>query len=112
MILMDDTPSIVNGVEEGRLIFDNLKVHRVHFVVEHSGNCAVFDLHHDEIVAVAVNVLILCIDPVRIWSSISLAYETKEADIMDRPPRNAQNDRLVNFRLISFAYLQIGMIKP
>ena len=30
---------------------------------------------------------------------------------MDRPPRNAQTDRLVNFRLISFAYLQIGMIQ-
>lgn len=30
---------------------------------------------------------------------------------MDRPPRNAQTDRLVNFRLISFAYFQIGMIQ-
>ena len=30
---------------------------------------------------------------------------------MDRPPRNAQTDRLVNFRLISFAYLQIGIIQ-
>jgi sodium/potassium-transporting ATPase subunit alpha len=43
--------------------------------------------------------------------AISLAYETREADIMDRPPRNAQTDRLVNFKLISFAYLQIGMIQ-
>lgn len=43
--------------------------------------------------------------------AISLAYETKEADIMDRPPRNAATDRLVNSRLISFAYLQIGVMQ-
>ena len=30
---------------------------------------------------------------------------------MDRPPRNAKLDRLVNARLISFAYLQIGIFQ-
>merc|ERR1711966_620079 len=29
----------------------------------------------------------------------------------DRPPRNAATDRLVNRKLISFAYLQIGMMQ-
>jgi len=43
--------------------------------------------------------------------AISLAYEEKESDIMDRAPRNAATDRLVNRRLISFAYLQIGMMQ-
>ncbi len=40
--------------------------------------------------------------------AISLAYETAESDIMKRQPRNAKTDKLVNERLISMAYGQIG----
>jgi magnesium-transporting ATPase (P-type) len=43
--------------------------------------------------------------------AISLAYENKEADIMQKPPRNALTDRLVTGKLINFAYLQIGVIQ-
>jgi sodium/potassium-transporting ATPase subunit alpha len=43
--------------------------------------------------------------------AISLAYEEPESDIMLRPPRNAATDKLVNARLISFSYLQIGVIQ-
>lgn len=40
--------------------------------------------------------------------AISLAYETAESDIMKRQPRNPRTDKLVNERLISMAYGQIG----
>lgn len=40
--------------------------------------------------------------------AISLAYEAAESDIMKRQPRNAKTDKLVNERLISMAYGQIG----
>ena len=40
--------------------------------------------------------------------AISLAYEQAESDIMKRQPRNPQTDKLVNERLISMAYGQIG----
>lgn len=40
--------------------------------------------------------------------AISLAYETAESDIMKRQPRNPKTDKLVNERLISMAYGQIG----
>ncbi len=43
--------------------------------------------------------------------AISFAYETAESDIMLRKPRNAAVDRMVNRRLISFSYLQIGVIQ-
>ena len=42
--------------------------------------------------------------------AIALAYEGAESDIMKRPPRNPFSDRLVNMRLISVAYGQIGII--
>lgn len=41
--------------------------------------------------------------------AISLAYEAAESDIMKRQPRNPLRDKLVNERLISIAYGQIGM---
>lgn len=40
--------------------------------------------------------------------AISLAYEAAESDIMKRQPRNPRSDKLVNERLISMAYGQIG----
>ena len=43
--------------------------------------------------------------------AISLAYEKAEADIMKRQPRDPLRDKLVNERLISLAYGQIGMIQ-
>merc|ERR1711998_322923 len=41
----------------------------------------------------------------------SLAYEAAEADIMERPPRDAKEDHLVTLKLVSFAYLQIGVFQ-
>ena len=43
--------------------------------------------------------------------AISLAYEKPESNIMERPPRDPQRDKLVNNRLINMAYGQIGMIQ-
>jgi len=43
--------------------------------------------------------------------AISFAYENCELDIMDRQPRKSKLDHLVNTKLISFAYLQIGVIQ-
>lgn len=57
-------------------------------------------------------VLILCIDlGTDLLPAISLAYERSESDIMRRQPRNSRFDRLVNRRLISFSYFQIGVIQ-
>ena len=40
--------------------------------------------------------------------AISFAYERAESDIMKRKPRDPIKDKLVNERLISLAYGQIG----
>ena len=43
--------------------------------------------------------------------AISLAYEEAEEDILNRPPRNLETDRLMSYRLLSYSYLQAGMIE-
>jgi len=54
----------------------------------------------------------LCVDlGTDLVPAISMAYEKAESDIMERQPRNPKKDKLVNSRLIGFAYLQIGIIQ-
>jgi sodium/potassium-transporting ATPase subunit alpha len=114
MILLDDNfASIVTGVEEGRLIFDNLKKSIAYTLTSNIPEISPF------LVFILANVplplgtvTILCIDlGTDLWPAISLAYEEAESDIMKRKPRDPIRDKLVNERLISVSYGQIGMMQ-
>uniref|UniRef100_A0A8C5WJX0 Sodium/potassium-transporting ATPase subunit alpha n=1 Tax=Leptobrachium leishanense TaxID=445787 RepID=A0A8C5WJX0_9ANUR len=113
MILLDDNfASIVTGVEEGRLIFDNLKKSIGYTVTKNI----------PEMIPFMVYVIISCPLPVGaitilfielgtdIIPSIALAYEKAESDIMTRKPRNPRKNRLVNQQLLSYSYFHIGKI--
>jgi hypothetical protein len=39
--------------------------------------------------------------------AIGLAYETRESNIMERPPRNPKKDTLVDGWLLSWSYPQV-----
>jgi len=114
MILLDDNfCSIVNGVEEGRLIFDNLKKSIAYTLSSNIPEISPFLFFIIFQVPLPLStVLILCIDlGTDMVPAISFAYENPELDIMERYPRNAKRDHLVNAKLISFAYLQIGLVQ-
>lgn len=55
-----------------------------------------------------LNLILQLLFPAPKVPAISLAYEQAESDIMKRQPRNPKTDKLVNERLISMAYGQIG----
>merc|ERR1711874_438158 len=114
MILLDDNfASIVTGVEEGRLIFDNLKKSIAYTLTSNIPEISPFLLFILADVPLPLGtVTILCIDlGTDMVPAISMAYEHAESDIMKRKPRNPFTDKLVNERLISMAYGQIGMIQ-
>merc|ERR1719180_694756 len=114
MILLDDNfASIVTGVEEGRLIFENLKKSIAYTLTSNIAEISPFLLFILADVPLPLGtVAILCIDlGTDMVPAISMAYEQAESDIMKRPPRNPFTDKLVNERLISMAYGQIGMIQ-
>merc|ERR1711937_245353 len=114
MILLDDNfASIVTGVEEGRLIFDNLKKSIAYTLTSNIPEITPFLVFMCFSVPLPLGtVTILCIDlGTDLLPAISLAYEQAENDIMKRNPRNKFTDKLVNERLISMAYGQIGMIQ-
>jgi len=114
MILLDDNfSSIVAGIEEGRLIFDNLKK-SIAYTLEHLTPEVVPYLMYFvlEVPLPLTVVLVLCIDlGTDLFPAIALAYEEPESDIMTRPPRNQVTDRLVGWRLFVWAYLQMGLIQ-
>merc|ERR1712136_416759 len=114
MILLDDNfASIVTGVEEGRLIFDNLKKSIAYTLTSNIPEITPFLFFIMADIPLPLGtVTILCIDlGTDLLPAISLAYEQAESDIMKRNPRNKFTDKLVNERLISMAYGQIGMIQ-
>ncbi|KAK4291857.1 hypothetical protein Pmani_035336 [Petrolisthes manimaculis] len=113
MVLLDDNfASIVLGVEEGRLIYENIKK-SISFT---------FTSNIPELVPFIFFIIAQVPKPLGIGTilfidlgtdlvpAISLAYEKAESDIMKRKPRNIE-DRLVNKRLMMAAYGQIGVIQ-
>ena len=114
MILVDDNfASIVKGVEEGRLIFDNLKKSIAYTLSSNIPEIGPFLAFITLQIPLPLDtVLILLIDlGTDMFPAISFAYETPEADIMKRPPRDSKRDRLVNKKLLFFAYLEIGVMQ-
>ncbi|KAJ8972442.1 hypothetical protein NQ317_000033 [Molorchus minor] len=101
MILLDDNfASIVTGVEEGRLIFDNLKKSIAYTLTSNIPEISPFlAFILCDVPLPLGTVTILCIDlGTDMVPAISLAYERAESDIMKRRPRNPWADKLVSER--------------
>ncbi|MEQ2246393.1 Sodium/potassium-transporting ATPase subunit alpha-1, partial [Ilyodon furcidens] len=96
-----------------RLIFDNLKKSIAYTLTSKIPEMSPFLLFVIASIPLPLGtVTILCIDlGTDMIPAISLAYEAAESDIMKRQPRNSKTDKLVNERLISMAYGQIGMMQ-
>lgn len=114
LILLDDNfASIVIGVEEGRLIFDNLKKSIAYTLTSNVPEISPFLAYIILGIPLGLGtVTILWIDlGTDMVPAISLAYERPENDIMKRKPRDSKSDKLVNQRLMSLSYGQVGVIQ-
>ncbi|KAJ4990386.1 h k atpase alpha [Stagonosporopsis vannaccii] len=114
MVLLDSFAAIVEAVQYGRLVYDNLKKTIVYLLPAGSfselwpviTNVA-FGI--PQILSSFLMIIICCLTDCA--AAITLAYEKPEADLMLRPPRNPRKDRLVNTRLIFHAYFVIGLLQ-
>jgi sodium/potassium-transporting ATPase subunit alpha len=114
LILTDDNfASIVKGIEEGRLIFSNLKKSIAYTLTSNIPEIIPFLTQIVLKIPLGLTtIMILCIDlGTDILPAISFAYEFAESDIMMIPPRNRHTEPLVTPQLISWSYLQIGIIQ-
>lgn len=111
VLLDDDFTSIVNAIEEGRVIYDNLKK-TIAYTLTHAVP-EVWPMFLNLVLSfpnALSGLLILSIDLLTEQGpAISLAYEKAEADVMSRPPRDIQKDRLISGTVLRYSYLIAGI---
>ncbi|EJD43838.1 calcium ATPase [Auricularia subglabra TFB-10046 SS5] len=115
ILLNNDFSSIPVAIENGRLVFDNLK--KVILYLMPAGTytefMAVYELTN---VFFGMQIplssyLQVCFSITNdVVMSVSLMYEKPESDLMTRPPRNARRDRLTDWRFFVNIYLFIGLL--
>lgn len=113
MLLLDDNfCSIVNGVEQGRVVFDDLKKSITYTLTSNIPELVPFlAFIIVQCPLPLTTILILCVDlGTDFVPAVSFAYEEAELDIMERMPRNARYDSLVTSKVIGHAYLTNGFI--
>jgi len=127
IILTDDNfSSIIGGIEEGRLLFDNLRLSiaytLAHLWPEVMKCCFAWSLciWRVQVFPIVLNFALgmpLGLDPLQILSidlacelppAVSLAYEPPERDIMSVEPRS-QHAPLVSNQLMTYSYLLSGI---
>ncbi len=113
LVLMDDNfATIVNAVEEGRTIFDNLKKFITYILTSNVPQIIPFIAFALLNLPLAITVvLILSIDlGTDLLPAIGLGSEKPEHDVMRKPPRSRREKLLTKWMLIR-AYLLMGMIQ-
>ncbi len=110
ILLNDDFGAIVDGIREGRLIFENLKKCICYVLSSNIPELIPFLLFIAMKIPLGIEVIvILLIDlGTDLAPAISLAYEEPEDKIMRVPPRD-EHAHLVGLRLMVIAYCTIGV---
>jgi len=115
LVLLDNNfSSLIVAIENGRLVFDNLK--KVALYLLPAGSFS-------ELMPVLANfflgiplplssflMIIICI-LTDMAPSLSLMYEKPEADLLTRPPRNPKEEHLVNAQFFLHAYGFVGVLE-
>jgi sodium/potassium-transporting ATPase subunit alpha len=114
MVLLGSFSSVIEAVQYGRVVFDNLK--KVICYLLPAGSFSefwpvfmnvVFGL--PQILSSFLMIIICCFTDCA--AATVLSYEKPEADVLLRKPRNVKKDRLVNWQLILHAYGVLGIIE-
>ena len=115
MILTDDNfASIVNAVEEGRAVYENIKKFTTYIFTSNAPEAVPFILFafSGGRIPLALNVMhVLAVDlGTDMIPALALGAEPPEPGIMDRPPRNLKA-HIITRRLLLRAYLWLGLVE-
>eukprot|EP01012_Entosiphon_sulcatum_P052110 TRINITY_DN715_c0_g1_i1.p1 TRINITY_DN715_c0_g1~~TRINITY_DN715_c0_g1_i1.p1 ORF type:complete len:1400 (-),score=202.88 TRINITY_DN715_c0_g1_i1:49-4227(-) len=113
IVLTDDNfASIVNGIAEGRLMFENLKKSVAYTLVHLLPEILPLFLNAFATFPLALTTIqLLCIDlGTEMFTAISFGHEPAEDKIMSVPPRDP-GAPLVSWRLLLYSYAQMGIIE-
>lgn len=114
MVLLDSFSAVVNAVEHGRTVFDNLKKTICYLLPAGSFSefwpvitNVLFGL--PQILSSFLMIIICCFTDCA--AATALAYEKPEADVLLRKPRRPKKDHLVDWKLILQAYGFLGVLE-
>jgi potassium/sodium efflux P-type ATPase len=115
MILMDDNfSSIVNAIEEGRAVYENIKHFTTYIFTSNTPEAVPFIVNSftGGRIPIALDVMhVLSIDlGTDIVPALALGAEPPEPGTMDRPPRKL-SDHLISRQLLVRAYLVLGPVQ-
>lgn len=113
MVLLDDNfATIVNAIEEGRTIFENIKKFVAYILTSNIPEILPFlAFVLIKIPPALTVVLILAIDlGTDLLPALGLGKETPESDVMKRPPRS-KKERLLTPNLLFMSYGIVGMLQ-
>lgn len=115
MILTDDNfASIVNAVEEGRAVYDNIKKFTTYIFTSNTPEAVPFIVwaFSRARIPIALNVMhVLCIDlGTDIMPALALGAEPPEPGVMDKPPRSLK-EHVVTVPLLIRAYMYLGPLQ-
>jgi len=115
MILMDDNfSSIVNAIEEGRAVYENIKHFTTYIFTSNTPEAVPFIVNSftGGRIPIALDVMhVLSIDlGTDIVPALALGAEPPEPGTMDRPPRKL-SDHLISRKLLVRAYLVLGPVQ-
>jgi sodium/potassium-transporting ATPase subunit alpha len=113
MILLDDNfATIVNAVEEGRAVYENIKKFLTYIFASNIPEAVPYLAYILLKIPLPLTIIqILAVDlGTDMLPALALGAETPTPDMMKRPPRKMK-ERLLNLRLIVRAYLFLGPIE-
>ena len=114
VVLLDSFPAIVVAVEYGRLVFENLKKSVIYLFP-----AGVFS----ELVAVLLDLflglplilsrflMIIISTLIDCAPAIAIAFEKPESDLLAVPPRNLQEDRIADPKLLIHGFVYVGILE-
>jgi sodium/potassium-transporting ATPase subunit alpha len=114
MVLLESFSAVVEAVQYGRVVFDNLKKTIAYLLPAGSFSefwpvmtNVIFGL--PQVLSSFLMIIICCFTDCA--AATVLAYEAAEADVLLRKPRKPKVDRLVDWRLMLQAYGFIGVLQ-
>lgn len=113
IVLLDDNfATIVNAVEEGRAVFENIKKFLTYIFASNIPEAVPYLAYILFKIPLPLTIIqILAVDlGTDMLPALGLGSEQPTPDVMKRPPRKMK-ERLLNFRLLGRAYLFLGPIE-
>ena len=113
MILLDDNfASIVNAVEEGRAVYENIRKFLTYILTSNSPELVPYLVYVVFRVPLPLTIIqILAVDlGTDMLPALALGAERPDPDVMRQPPRRP-DERLLSWSLLVRAYLWLGMLQ-